>query len=384
MDQFYSFFRIVMTAPNHKDNWELHCSGMELYGDLMDCTESESFTKTAFATHGGTIALISDSSIINYGNITSNGAIGGFINIQCTVLKNFGRIEAKNNGRIAIQCHSIETVSDIIPKPLLHTPWKYLILDSKHQFVQLDSHRIPNTERDDFITVAENAKYKINYFDTQHVKRFVDEINHEKKDDTQGALQLIPVQQNPLYSSIEVMVAVLEDPSKSEYCSFVPVKVFPLSINVYHIEQSIPLQIDYKFKVQKFDIKSRRGGAIEIHSKSAIIIQKNGAINANDCMPFGSFKYQSDFDKNGIFYGIGTRFGTKKYENPAVCGLVDVTPSSAMYEGEPYSFIGRDSVRAWTNNEEGSFFSVDLKNYKVRPHAYTLKNYNKSEFALKS
>eukprot|EP01083_Nonionella_stella_P110585 323708_1 len=64
----------------------------------------------------------------------------------------------------------------------------------------------------------------------------------------------------------------------------------------------------------------------------------------------------------------------KKYENPAVCGLVDVTPSSAMYEGEPYSFIGRDSVRAWTNNEEGSFFSVDLKNYKVRPHAYTLKN----------
>eukprot|EP01083_Nonionella_stella_P038147 103861_1 len=104
MDQFYSFFRIAMTAQNHKDNWELHCSGMELYGDLMDCTESESFTKTAFATHGGTIALISDSSIINYGNITSNGAIGGFINIQCTVLKNFGRIEAKNNGRLAIQC----------------------------------------------------------------------------------------------------------------------------------------------------------------------------------------------------------------------------------------------------------------------------------------
>eukprot|EP01083_Nonionella_stella_P267497 903611_1 len=55
-----------------------------------------------------------------------------------------------------------------------------------------------------------------------------------------------------------------------------------------------------------------------------------------------------------------------------------------MAEGESYSFIGRDNVHAYTKNKEGSFFSVDLKKHKVRPHAYTLKNYNKSEFALKS
>eukprot|EP01083_Nonionella_stella_P208427 756386_1 len=100
-----------MTGQNHGNTWNLRCSGMELYGALMDCAESESTKGTAYVTSGtgGTISLISDSSVINYGDITSNGAFGGLINITCTDFKNFGRIEATNNGRIAIQCASFET-----------------------------------------------------------------------------------------------------------------------------------------------------------------------------------------------------------------------------------------------------------------------------------
>eukprot|EP01083_Nonionella_stella_P008805 25450_1 len=117
-----------MTGKNHKNNWYLLCSGMELYGDLMDSV-SGSVKDTVYA-QGGAIYVISESAIINYGEITSNGAIGGFINIKCTAFKNFGRIESKNKGRIAIQCASFATVSDIHPKPVINTPWQYLILDT--------------------------------------------------------------------------------------------------------------------------------------------------------------------------------------------------------------------------------------------------------------
>eukprot|EP01083_Nonionella_stella_P294627 1001514_1 len=308
-----------MTEQNHGDDWCLLCSGMELYGDLKGCSESESVNETVHVTRGGTISLLSDSSVVNYGEITSNGAVGGFINIKCTVFKNFGRIESANNGRITIQCASFETVSDIHPKPVTNTPWdppKYLILDPKHQFIQLDVDRIPSTERDHFIAIASNAKYKIKYFDVHRVQQFVDGIIGEtKEDNTQSALQLIPIRQNLLHSSVEVIVAVLKHSSKTEYGSYASGKVLDLS--VYHIKQSIPLQIDYKLNVKKFDIKTGSGGAIEIHSTSTIIIEKNGAINANDCC---SFKYESDFDENGIFYAIGTRFRAQEYDNPAVCG----------------------------------------------------------------
>eukprot|EP01083_Nonionella_stella_P057455 150817_1 len=360
INQFYSFFRIVMTGQNHAygNDWLLMCSGMELYGDLKGCAESESMKDTKYVTHGGTISLISDSSVINYGEITSNGAFGGFINITCPIFKNFGRIEAKKNGRIAIQCASFETESEIHPKPLINTPWEYLVLDAKHQFIQFDVDRIPNTQRDHFITFASNTKYQIKYYDAQHVQQFVDEISDEKKeDDTQSALDLIPIRQNPLYSSVEVMVAVLKDSSKSEYDSFVSVKLLHLC-SVYHLKQSLPIQINYTLNARTFDMKTGSGGCIEIHSTSAIIIEKNGAINANDCYLLSHFKYESDFDENGIFYAIGTRFGAQKYENPAVCGLVDVVSSSGMGGGESYSFIGRDNVRACTTHKQGSFFYV--------------------------
>eukprot|EP01083_Nonionella_stella_P294668 1001639_1 len=118
-------------------------------------------------------------------NTTHNG---GSIILKCTTFKNFGRIDAKNNGQITIQCDSFETVSAIHPKPVINTPWEYLILDAKHQLIQLDISRIQSTQRDHFMTVVSNSKYKIKYFDAQHVLQFVDEItqisDEKKTDDT--------------------------------------------------------------------------------------------------------------------------------------------------------------------------------------------------------
>eukprot|EP01083_Nonionella_stella_P207639 754109_1 len=69
---------------------------------------------------GGTISLISDAPITNYGDITSNGeCFGGRIKIKCKTFRNFGRIEAKNNGRITVQCESFENKSIMDPKPMV-------------------------------------------------------------------------------------------------------------------------------------------------------------------------------------------------------------------------------------------------------------------------
>eukprot|EP01083_Nonionella_stella_P267080 902612_1 len=240
-------------------------------------------------TRGGTISLVSDSSIINYGDITSNDAS---ITIKCRVFKNFGRVQSKNNAAITIQCHSFdqENNSNIAPKPTIIMPWQYLMLDAKQQYIQLDVNRIPDTERDDFRTAALNATYKIKYFDAQHVEQFVDEIcidqgaNEEKENlNIHNALDLIAIDQNHLYSFIEIMVSVLENKSNSDrtYASYKFER--ELLLDIYDMHQNTPLEIDYQLDVHKFNSETGSGGCIEIHSKSAIIIQKNGAIYANEC-----------------------------------------------------------------------------------------------------
>eukprot|EP01083_Nonionella_stella_P139513 425627_1 len=112
---------------------------------------------------GGTISLISDAPITNYGDITSTGTtgkcIGGPINIKCTAFRNFGRIESKANGRITIQCHSLENASDIDPQPILVMPWQFLMLDSTRRHLMLDE--IPEDQRKDFVSAAMNARYRL-------------------------------------------------------------------------------------------------------------------------------------------------------------------------------------------------------------------------------
>eukprot|EP01083_Nonionella_stella_P173758 600356_1 len=130
-----------------------------------------------------------------------------------------------------------------------------------------------------------------------------------------------------------------------------------------------PLHIDYPLNVSKFDFSAPSSGAIEIHSSSAIIIQEDGSINADDCgAPHASCKYESDFDTNGVFYAIGSQFGSQKYENPVVAGLVDVSGAMDKFSSV---LVGRENKQAYT---QGKFFAVDLIEYRVRPAAYTLKS----------
>eukprot|EP01083_Nonionella_stella_P314385 1132352_1 len=258
INQFYSFFRIMMTGKSHEGGWYLCCSGMELYGDLLLSSSEENEAKEdssevdPLCVTGGAISLCSDSSITNYGAITSNGTMdtyfGGFIDIQCKTFKNFGRIEAKTKGRIRIQCLSFENASDIHPEPMLIMPWQYLILDSKQNRIVLDG--IPADHTKAFVTAAMNAKYQIRYLDSRSVERLVEDVNMKnlknqkteptsESEDIDTALGCVPIQSNPLYSSIQVMVAPLENKSNDEcsYGAYKCEKEFLLNQSRYNITQ---------------------------------------------------------------------------------------------------------------------------------------------------
>ena len=97
---------------------------------------------------------------------------------------------------------------------------------------------------------------------------------------------------------------------------------------------------------------------------------------------FPVFKYTYDFDENGVLYYIGTLGKKQIYCNPHELNLVTAFASS-LSKGEISDFVGRNLVNLRTENEEFSFFGVDLgQNRKLIPTAYSLRNRNSSTHVL--
>ena len=86
------------------------------------------------------------------------------------------------------------------------------------------------------------------------------------------------------------------------------------------------------------------------------------------------FKYKSDFDHNGALYYLGTRGLTKNYENPHKLKLIKAFGSSLL-SGNFSDFVGRKYTNLSTENEENSFFGIDLgPNRNLIPTSYSLRN----------
>eukprot|EP01083_Nonionella_stella_P149803 476290_1 len=204
---YYSYFKVLMNGTNNDGHWKFGCCGFELYGhlitgdafqyvygpmtlfksytyfpkvfqrrldsalpakidDKINANKFELYSRSAIIVqkHASihselkddlSISLISDTSVLNYGDIVSH--VGGSISIKCKAFKNFGRIQSKNNGRITIQCHSFENDSEINPKPTIIIPWQYLALDAKQRYIQLDLNdvnHIGDTAREDLRAAA--------------------------------------------------------------------------------------------------------------------------------------------------------------------------------------------------------------------------------------
>ena len=94
------------------------------------------------------------------------------------------------------------------------------------------------------------------------------------------------------------------------------------------------------------------------------------------------FKYEYDFDENGVFFHLGTMGKLSPYRNPYEIGQVKVFASS-LGKGQLGDFVGRNLVNLRTLNEENSFFGVDLGEERfLIPSAYSIRNRNSSSHVM--
>ena len=98
--------------------------------------------------------------------------------------------------------------------------------------------------------------------------------------------------------------------------------------------------------------------------------------------PHPIFKYEFDFDENGVFYFLGTLGRSSPYRNPHEIGQVKVF-SSSLGKGNLSDFVGRNLVNLRTQNEENSFFGIDLGPERfLIPSCYSIKNRNASSHVM--
>ncbi|MCQ2816984.1 MAG: hypothetical protein MJ252_06940 [archaeon] len=98
--------------------------------------------------------------------------------------------------------------------------------------------------------------------------------------------------------------------------------------------------------------------------------------------PTPVFKYEYDFDENGVLYYLGTNGRTTHYRNPHEIGQCRAFCSS-LGKGNLADFVGREIVNLRTNNEENSFFGVDLGEERfLIPTSYSLRNRNSTSHVL--
>ncbi|KAG7213737.1 hypothetical protein KM043_002970 [Ampulex compressa] len=91
-----------------------------------------------------------------------------------------------------------------------------------------------------------------------------------------------------------------------------------------------------------------------------------------------TFKYQHDFDENGVLYWIGTNAKScTEWVNPGQYGLVVVTSSDGrnLPYGHLEDILSRDSsaLNCHTNDDKRAWFSIDLGVWLI-PSAYTLRH----------
>lgn len=89
------------------------------------------------------------------------------------------------------------------------------------------------------------------------------------------------------------------------------------------------------------------------------------------------FKYEHDFDVNGIIHWLGTCGGTQAWSNPCEAGFIKIKASTLMPDSLPLSSaVGRESVRCVTKPERNSWFRFEFSGFRVKPSHYSLRHYD--------
>ena len=138
-----------------------------------------------------------------------------------------------------------------------------------------------------------------------------------------------------------------------------------------------------KRRNQNYPYKSQTQSQIPYTPQDSKLL-KNNILNEKQILTKKPpiFKYTYDFDENGALYYIGTLGKKYIYRNPHELNLVTAF-SSSVSKGDIGDFVGRNLVNLRTENEEFSFFGVDLgQNRKLIPSAYSIRNRNSSTHVL--
>jgi hypothetical protein len=156
-----------------------------------------------------------------------------------------------------------------------------------------------------------------------------------------------------------------------------------LGAEVLNVDEINLMNKKRKNQNQTYPYKSQTQSPIP-YSPQDPLISKNYNQNKRS-MPSKNppiFKYTYDFDENGALYYLGTLGKKYVYRNPHELNLVTAF-SSSISKGEISDFVGRNLVNLRTENEEFSFFGVDLgQNRRLIPTAYSIRNRNSSSHVL--
>ena len=154
-----------------------------------------------------------------------------------------------------------------------------------------------------------------------------------------------------------------------------------LGAEVFNIDEINSM--NKKRRNQNYPYKSQTQSQIPYTPQDSKLL-KNNILNEKQILTKKPpiFKYTYDFDENGALYYIGTLGKKYIYRNPHELNLVTAF-SSSVSKGDIGDFVGRNLVNLRTENEEFSFFGVDLgQNRKLIPSAYSIRNRNSSTHVL--
>ncbi len=86
------------------------------------------------------------------------------------------------------------------------------------------------------------------------------------------------------------------------------------------------------------------------------------------------FTYQSDFDRNGILYWLGTSMGVEKYINPLDRGFVKVEHSANLETGKTSDLISFEPARANLVSRANTTVTLTFTDIVIMPTVYTLRH----------
>lgn len=97
------------------------------------------------------------------------------------------------------------------------------------------------------------------------------------------------------------------------------------------------------------------------------------------------FVFEYNFDEYGVLYYLGSMGRRRLWQNPHSIGQVQAFASSIGSGSSVEAFVGRSVANCRTEDEQYSFFGVDLgMDRKCIPTHYTLRNRNSSTHVARS